>query len=135
MSDSLDNLNWFYQHYTGVCYLLETDVPMYDVANFIMEYIIRLEILFVSNKVKADLMMDISVFNKSKSKLIALYVEPIAILLMQLIRDDNFSVCKLKALHESTIVTAEQHPMWILTIKLKHQPPLLLCLGTSKILY
>ena len=96
MSDYLDNLHWFYQHCFDFHYLLETDVPMYDVSIFIMEYIIRLEILFV-----ADLIMAIQVFTKSKSRRLAICVEPIAILLMQLIQDDNVSVGKLRALQES----------------------------------
>ncbi len=55
MADSEDNLNWFLQLCTKFHYLLETDVPMYDVALMIMKHFIRLNILFVSNKVIDDL--------------------------------------------------------------------------------
>ncbi len=55
MADSQDNLNWFLQHCTKSHYLLETYVPMYDVAIMILKHIIGLNILFVSNKVIDDL--------------------------------------------------------------------------------
>ena len=107
MSDYLSNLEWFYHHCTQFHYILETDVPIYDVAKFIMEYIIQLDILFVSNKVKADFLHVIRDYTKSSAEKLALYVEPTAILLMQLIKDDNFSVGKLKALDESSVPPSE----------------------------
>ena len=62
MADSKDNLNWFLQHRTDFHYLLETDVPMYNVALMMMKHIIGLSILFVSNKVLDDLQRTISAF-------------------------------------------------------------------------
>jgi hypothetical protein len=69
MADSEDNLNWLLQHSTKFQYLLETDMPMYNVALMIMKHIIGLCILFVSNKVLDDLQRTISAFTKSKSKI------------------------------------------------------------------
>jgi hypothetical protein len=106
MADSKDNLNWFLQHCTKFHYILETDVPMYDVALMVMKHIIGLNILFISNKVIDDLQRTISDFTKSKSKHLMLYIEPIAIHLMQLNGDDSFSVSNFKALHESIVATS-----------------------------
>jgi hypothetical protein len=106
MADSKDNLNWFIQHCTKFHYLLETDVPMYDVALMIMKHIIGSNILFVSNKVIDDLQRTICNFTKSKSKHLMLYIEPIANHLMQLNGDDSFSVSNFKALHESIMATS-----------------------------
>ncbi len=100
MAVSKDNLNWFLQLCTKIHYLLKTDVPMYDVALMIMKHIIRLNILFVSDKVIDDLQRTISAFTKSKSKHLMLYIEPIANRLMQLNGDDSVSVCNFKALRE-----------------------------------
>ncbi len=98
MADSKDNLNWFLQHCTKFHYLLETDVPMYDVALMIMKHIIGLNILFVSNKVIDDLQWTISDFTKSKSKHLMLYINPIANHLMQLNGDDSFSVLQFSGI-------------------------------------
>ena len=54
-NDPADNLQWFYEHCSSHHYLLETAMPMLDVADFIMDHIKTLDILFVSNHVKADL--------------------------------------------------------------------------------
>jgi hypothetical protein len=106
MANSKDNLNWFLQHCTKFHYLLETDVPMYDVAPMIMKHIIGLNILFFSNKVIDDLQRTISTFTKSKSKYLMLYNEPIANRFMQINADNSFSVCNFKALHESIMATS-----------------------------
>ena len=99
MSDSLSNLEWFFDHCIQYHYLLDTGLPIYDVAKFIMEYIINLDIKFVSNKVKTELAYHLRVYTQSTSERLPLYVKPIAILLiMQLINDENFSVKRLKAL-------------------------------------
>jgi len=106
MANSKDNLNWFLQHCTKFYYLLETDVPMYDVALMKMKHIIGLNILFVSNKVIDDLQRTISDFTKSKSKHLVLYIKPIANRIIQLNGDDPFSVSNFKALHESIMTTS-----------------------------
>jgi hypothetical protein len=69
MAHSKDILNWFLQHCTKFHYLLETDVPMYDVALMIIKHIIGLHILFVSNKVLDDVQKTISTFAKSKARI------------------------------------------------------------------
>ncbi len=112
MSDYLSNLEWFYHHCTQFHYILETNVPIYDVAKFIMEYIIKLDTLFVSNKVKADLFLESTPNPKSSAEKLHMYVELIAILLMQFVQDDNFSVGRLKALHESTVPPSESGFPW-----------------------
>ena len=38
-NDPADNLKWFYEHCTSHHYLLETAMPMLDVAVFILHYI------------------------------------------------------------------------------------------------
>ncbi len=53
-----------------------------------------------------DLQRTISDFTKSKSKQLMLFIEPIANLLMQLNRDDSFSVSNFKALHYSIMATS-----------------------------
>jgi hypothetical protein len=106
-ADSKDNLNWFLQHFnTKFHYILETDVPMYNVALMVMKHIIGLNILFVSNKVIDDLQRTIYDFTKSKSKHLMLYIKPIANRLMKLNGDNSFSVSNFKALHESIMATS-----------------------------
>jgi hypothetical protein len=106
MADFEDNVNQFLQHCTKFHYLLETDVPMYDVDLIIMTYIIGWCILYVSNKVLDDLQKTISAFTKSQSKDLQLYMKPIANCLMQLNADDKFSVGNFKALHDSIMATS-----------------------------
>jgi hypothetical protein len=54
-NDPADKLKWFYEHCASHHYLLDTDMPMLDVAVAIMHHIEKLNILFGSKKVKADL--------------------------------------------------------------------------------
>ena len=54
MATSTDNLKWFHQHWSSHYHLLETALPMFDVAVFIMQHIERLSISYVSNKVRVD---------------------------------------------------------------------------------
>ena len=54
-NDPADNLKWFYEHCSSRHYFLETTMPMLDVAVFIMDHNKTLDILLVSNQVKADL--------------------------------------------------------------------------------
>ena len=90
MSDSSSNLEWFFHHCIQHHYLLDTHLPVYEVAKFIMEYIIKFEIKFVSNKVKTDFAYYLRVYTRSTSERLPLYVEPIIILLMQLMRYNPF---------------------------------------------
>jgi hypothetical protein len=65
-NDPAENLKWFYEHCASHHYLLETAMPMLDVAVFILHHIKKLDILFVSNQVKADLARSIVNFTKTQ---------------------------------------------------------------------
>ena len=97
MASPTDNLKWF---------LLETALPMLDIAIFIMHHIERLDISNVSNKVRVDLLRIMSAHTKSKCKYLALYIEPIAIFLMVLMYNENFRVEKFIEPHSSIMATA-----------------------------
>jgi len=58
-NDPADNLKLFYEHCSSHHYFLETTMPMLDVAVFIMDHNKTLDILLVSNQVKADLVRSI----------------------------------------------------------------------------
>ncbi len=106
--DPADNLNWFYEHCSSHHYLLETAMPMLDVAVFIIRHIKRLDISFVSNKVKADLVRLISDYTKAQGSKAHLYVyiEPIAIMLLAVMDDEYFQHDKFIELHSSIMATA-----------------------------
>ena len=91
-NDPADNLKWFYEHCASHHYLLETAMPMLDVAVFILHYIKNLDILFVSNQVKADLARSIANFTKTQcsEKHLLVYVESITLMLLDLMGDENF---------------------------------------------
>ena len=78
-----------------------------DVAVAIMDHIHQLNILFVSNKVKADLVRCVS--NVTKIHLIEghlyVYIEGITLMLLDLMADDNFRHERLIELHESIMAT------------------------------
>ncbi len=108
MATSTDNLKWFNKHCSSHYHLLETALPMFDVAVFIMQHIERLSISYVSNKVRVDFLRIILIYAKSKDKLflLALYIEPIASRLMLLMDDEAFHVEKCIELHYSIMATA-----------------------------
>jgi len=70
---------------------------MLDVAVFIMHHIKTLEILFVSNQVKADLARSIANFTKTQcsEKHLLVYVESFTLILLDLMADENFQHDKL----------------------------------------
>jgi len=96
-NDPAENLKWFYEHCASHHYLLETAMPMLDVAVFILHYIKNLDILFVSNQVKADLARSIVNFTKTQcsEKHLLVYVESITLMLLDLMADENFQHDKL----------------------------------------
>ena len=107
MASFKDNLKWFHDHCSSQHHLLETALPMLDVAVFIMQHIDRLSIsFFVSNKVRADFMRIVSAYTKSKGTTLAIYIEPIASRLLVLIDDENFRVEKFTELHHSIMASA-----------------------------
>jgi hypothetical protein len=79
---------------------------MLDVAVFSMQHIDRLNISFVSNKVRADLVRIVFAYTKSKCTTLAIYINPIASHLLVLIDDENFTVEKFTELHHSITATA-----------------------------
>jgi hypothetical protein len=55
MATFSDNIKWFHKHVSSTYQLLETALPMADVAMYTIKHIKRLIISRVSNKVKSDL--------------------------------------------------------------------------------
>jgi hypothetical protein len=106
-NDPADNLKWFYEHCSSHHYLLETAMPMLDVAVFIMDHIKILDILFVSNQVKANLVRSIANFTKTQcsEKHLLVYVESITLMLLDVMADENFQHDKLIELHASIMAT------------------------------
>ncbi len=106
-NDQTENLKWFYEHCSSHHYLLETAMPMLDVAVFIMHHIKTLDILFVSNQVKACLARSIANFTKTQcsEKHLLVYVESITRMLLDLMADENFQHDKLIELHSSIMAT------------------------------
>ena len=91
-NDPAEPLKWFYEHCASHHYLLDTKTPMLDVAVAIMDHIHQLNILFVSNKVKADLVRCVA--NVTNIQLfeghLYVYIEGISYMLLDLMADDNF---------------------------------------------
>ena len=107
-NDPTDNVKWFYEHCSSHHYLLETATPMLDVAVAIMHHIEKLNILFVSNKVKADLVRCVA--NVTKIQLfeahLYVYIESIAFMLFEvMMADENFQHGKFIELHASIMTT------------------------------
>jgi len=80
---------------------------MLDVAVFIMDHIKTLDILFVSNQVKANLARSIVNFTKTQcsEKHLLVYVESITLMLLDVMADENFQHDKLIELHASIMAT------------------------------
>jgi hypothetical protein len=72
-----DNLKWFHQHCSSNYYLMESAVPMIDIAIFTINHIKRLFITLVANKVKSDLFKIATDYSKAKGNLAAMFIEPI----------------------------------------------------------
>jgi hypothetical protein len=72
-----DNIQWFHKHVSSTYHLLETSVPMADVAMFIIKHLKNLIITHVSKKVKSDLFRVVVEYSKVKGNLIAFYIEQI----------------------------------------------------------
>jgi hypothetical protein len=77
MTTSGDNIKWFNQHVSSTYDLLETAVPMADVAMYTIKHIKRLCLSHVSEKVKSDFFGVIVDYCKAKGNLIAFFIEPI----------------------------------------------------------
>jgi hypothetical protein len=91
MTTSVDNIQWFHKHVSSTYHLLETSVPMADVAMYTIKYIKRLTLTHVSNKVKSDFFRILVDYSQAKGTLIAFYLEPITTRLLELIDDEEFN--------------------------------------------
>jgi hypothetical protein len=101
MTTSGDNIKWFHQHVSSTYNLLETAVPMVDVAMYIIKHIKRLCLSHVSNKVKSDFFRVVVDYSKAKGNLIALFIELITARLLELIDDKEFDQAKFMTYHLS----------------------------------
>jgi hypothetical protein len=91
MTTSGDNIKWFHKHVSSTYHLLETAVSMTDVAMYTIKHIKRLILTHVSNKVKSDFFRVVVEYSKAKGNLIAYYIEPITVRLLELIDDEEFN--------------------------------------------
>jgi hypothetical protein len=101
MTTSDDNIKWFHQHVSSTYNLLETAVPMIDVAMYTIKHINRLFISHVSEKVKSDFFRIVIEYSKSNGNLVAFYIEAITTRLLDLIEDDEFNVDNFMTYHLS----------------------------------
>jgi hypothetical protein len=91
MTTSDDNIKWFHQHVSSTYNLLETAVPMVDVAMYTIKHIKRLCLSRVSEKVKSDFFRVVVNYSQAKGNLIAFFIEPITARLLELIDDEEFN--------------------------------------------
>ena len=91
MTTSVDNIQWFHKHVSSTYHLLETSVPIADVAMHTIKYIKRLTLTQVSKKVKSDFFRMLINYIKAQGNLVAFFIEPITTRLLELIDDDEFN--------------------------------------------
>jgi len=101
MTTSVDNIQWFHKHVSSTYHLLETAVPMADVAMYTIKYIKRLTLTQVSNKVRSDFFRMLINYIKAQGNLVAFFIEPITTRLLELIDDDGFNQDAFLAYHLS----------------------------------
>jgi hypothetical protein len=99
MTTSDDNIKWFYQHVSSTYNLLETAVPMVDVVMYTIKHIKRLTLTYVSKNVKSDFFRVVINYSKAKGNLVAFFIEPITVRLLNLIDDEEFDVAKCMTYH------------------------------------
>jgi hypothetical protein len=81
---------------------LETAVPMVDVAMYTIKHIKRLTLTHVSEIVKSDFFrVVINFYSKAKGNLIAFFIEPITVPLLDLIDDEEFDEANFMTYHLS----------------------------------
>ena len=66
-------------------------MPMADVAMYTIKHIKNLIITHVSKKVKSDLFRVVVAYSKANGNLIAFYIEPIIVRLLELNDDEEFN--------------------------------------------
>jgi hypothetical protein len=101
MTTSDDNIKWFHQHVSSTYNLLETAVPMVDVAMYAIKHIKRLCTSSVSHKVKSDLFREVVNYSQAKGNLIAFFIEPITARLLKLSYDEEFDQANFMRYHLS----------------------------------
>jgi hypothetical protein len=101
MTTSGDNIKWFHKHVSSTYHLLETAVPMADVAMYTIKYIKRLTLTHVYNKVESDLFRILVDYSQAKGDLIAFYIEPITARLLELNDDAEFNAANFMTYHLS----------------------------------
>ncbi len=101
MTTSDDNIKWFHQYVSSTYNLLETAVPMVDVAMYTIKHIKRLTLTHVSNIVKSDFFRVVINYSKAKGNLVAFFIEPITARLLDLIDDEKFNEANFMMYHLS----------------------------------
>jgi hypothetical protein len=101
MTTSGDNIKRFHKHVSSTSHLLETAVPMADVAMYTIKHTKRLIISHVPNKVKSDLFRVVVDYSKAKGNLIAFYIEPITARHLELNDDAEFNEANSLTYHLS----------------------------------
>ncbi len=92
--------------------MLETAVPLVDVAMYTIKHIKRLFISHVSEKVKSDFFRIVIEYSKSNCNLVAFYIDPITARLLDLIEDDEFNMDNFMTYHLSLpIAVPGQSPL------------------------
>jgi hypothetical protein len=95
MTNADDNIKWFHRHCSSTYNWLEIAVPMVDMATFTIKHIKKLFISQVSEKVKSDFFRIILEYSKANGNLVAFYIKPITVHLLDPIEDDEFNVDNL----------------------------------------
>ncbi len=108
MTTSCDNIKWFHQHVSSTYNLLETAVPVADVAMYTIKHIKRLCLSHVSKKAKSDFFRVVVDYCKANGNLIAFFIEPITTHILELIDDEEFNQAKFMTYHLSMPISIPQ---------------------------
>jgi hypothetical protein len=110
MTNSDDNIKWFHQHCSPNYNLLETAMPMVDIALFTTKHNKRLCLSHVSDKVKSDFFKILLDYSKAKGNYVVFYIELITARLLYLIEDDEFNVDNFMTFHLSISSDVPEQP-------------------------
>ena len=108
MTTSVDNIQWFHKHVSSTYHLLETSVPIADVAMHTIKYIKGLTLTQVSKKMKSDFFRMLINNIKAQGNLIAFFIEPITTHILELIDDEEFNQAKFMTYHLSMPISIPQ---------------------------
>ncbi len=110
MVNSDDNITWFHQHCSSTYNLLETAVPMVDIALFTTKHIKRLCLSHIFEKVKSYFFKILLDYSKAKGNFVVFYIEePITARLLNLIEDDGFNMDNFMTYHSSMPSDVPEH--------------------------